>query len=200
METSQVLACVRRLAVYLNQNSTKDHNDSNDTCVRNILKILVRYVEVRQRTQINPITPNYVSLLVTYIEHIRNVLPADIIATIESAVNIIQNDNTSTHHVNTNSVFEHHNHRVVMTRTPTHTNHVQIESPYTQEHSVSMEECEKYENLRRGADRIREKLTELESTPNTDPIYVSSLVTHLGKVIKYISDFEKKYGGGASKF
>ena len=114
--------------------------------------------------------------------------------------NIIQNDNTSTHHVNTNSVFEHHNHRVVMTRTPTHTSHVQIESPYTQEHSVSMEECEKYENLRRGADRIRDKLTELESTPNTDPIFISSLVTHLGKVIKYISDFEKKYGGGASKF
>jgi len=164
-ETMQVFTCVQQLSQYIRQ-----MNDNNEN-IRNIMRILVRYIEIRRRYGFNPITHNLTHLLNTYIESIQDDIPADILIMIQAAAIVIQNDHT------------------------TQDDDDEVQSP-----DVNEAEAEKYENLRRGAYRIRQKLTELESTPNTDPAHVSTLTTHLVNIMKYLKDFEEKYGGGASKF
>ena len=161
----QVFTCVQQLSQYIRQ-----MNDNNEN-IRNIMRIMVRYIEIRRRYGFNPITHNLTHLLNTYIESIQDDIPADILIMIQAAAIVIQNDHT------------------------TQDDDDEVQSP-----DVNEAEAEKYENLRRGAYRIRQKLTELESTPNTDPAHVSTLTTHLVNIMKYLKDFEEKYGGGASKF
>jgi hypothetical protein len=175
MEINRVFACVQQLSQYLRHMTDIDDN------IHNIMRIMVRYIEVRRRYGFNPITPIDMHFLNTYIESIRYEVPIDIIITLQSTVIVIQNDHTT------------QNDEPTQDDEPT-----QNDEP-TQD-DVNEEEAEKYENLRRGADRIRQKLTELESTPNTDPNNVSTLTKHLVNIMKYLKDFETKYGGGASKF
>ena len=164
-ETMQVFTCVQQLSQYIRQ-----MNDNNEN-IRNIMRIMVRYIEIRRRYGFNPITHNLTHLLNTYIESIQDDIPVDILIMIQAAAIVIQSDHT------------------------TQDDDDEVQSP-----DVNEAEAEKYENLRRGAYRIRQKLTELESTPNTDPAHVSTLTTHLVNIMKYLKDFETKYGGGASKF
>ena len=176
METMRVLECVQQLSQYLRQMNNNNENISN------IMRILVRYIEVSMRYRFNPITPNCMHLLNTYIESIQDVIPADILIKVQAAVIVIQNDHT-TQDANTYELAQ-----------------IQDADESVQSQDADESECDRYETLRRGANRIRQKLIELESTPNTDPNHVSMLTTHLVNIIKYTSDFEKKYGGGASKF
>ena len=168
----QVFTCVQQLSQYIRQ-----MNDNNEN-IRNIMRIMVRYIEIRRRYGFNPITHNLTHLLNTYIESIQDDIPADILIMIQAAAIVIQSDHT----------------------TQDDDDEVQSQDDEVQSQDVNEAEAEKYENLRRGACRIRQKLTELESTPNTDPANVSTLTTHLVNIMKYLKDFEEKYGGGASKF
>jgi hypothetical protein len=172
MEINRVFACVQRLSQYLRQMTDIDDN------IHNIMRIMVRYIEVRRKYGFNPITPIDMHFLNTYIESIRYEVPIDMIITLQSTVIVIQNDHT----------------------TQDDNDEVQSQDDKVQCPDVNEAEADKYENLRRGADRIRQKLTELESTPNTDPNNVSTLTKHLVNIMKYLKDFETKYGGGASKF
>jgi hypothetical protein len=224
----EVMRCVRELSDYLNR-----HQDGEDTAeveyIRTIIRILIRYVEVYTRYRVNPILPETIILLRTHVEYLRHALPVNIIMSIETAIDVIQNDAMNTDAMDTHHTGMHHLHSANMhygnmpnmfVRHPnmhherhTRMHHNNMFERHTSMHHVSnepssggdtckisVEDADKYENLRRGADRIKQKLTELESVPNTNPEHVSNLVNHLVNIMKYTSDIEMKYGGGASKF
>lgn len=210
----EVMRCVRELSDYLNR-----HQDGEDAAevgyIRTIIRILIRYAEVYTRYRVNPILPETIILLRTHVEYIRHALPVNIIMSVETAIDVIQNDIMDTmdtmdmrhvHRANMHHGNMHHErhtrmHHNNMFERHTSMHHVSNEpSSCGDTCKISVEDADKYENLRRGADRIKQKLTELESVPNTNPEHVSNLVNHLVNIMKYTSDIETKYGGGASKF
>jgi len=58
----------------------------------------------------------------------------------------------------------------------------------------------KYTNLRRESNIIRNRLTELELEPNENAKHIYNLVARLAIITDQTSKFEKRNGGGASKF
>ena len=170
----QINVCIRRLVMYSHQ-----CDSITASTIRKILKIIIRYVTIKIHQGFNPINQDLLNVLDIYIRKIQNNIPADILFLTYAAVETIRDDRemTTIHHI-ISSVY------------------IKQDQP----EEIGVEECNKYENLRRESNNIRNRLNELELEPNVDAVYISNLGKRLSIIIKYTSEFEKKYGGGASKF
>jgi hypothetical protein len=181
----QIVMYIRHLAQYSHQCDAITASN-----IRKILRILIKYVALKQNRGFGSNNYNYLNSLSIYIKSIKNDVPINILRMVNAALEIIRNDQNVGIQYDMSDDNDTELSCAISQTTHTH----------TQSNDIGFDECNKYEKLRCESNTIRIRLAELKLDPDANWEQISNLERYLAIITDYTSNIEKKYGGGASKF
>ena len=179
----QIVMYIRHLAQYSHQCDAITASN-----IRKILKILIKYVALKQNRGFGSNNYNYPNALSIYIKSIKNDVPINILRMVNAALEIIRNDQ------NVGILYD------MSDDNDAELSCAISQTTHTQSNDIGFDECNKYEKLRLESNTIRISLVELKLDPDANWEQISNLERYLAEIVKYTSNIEQQYGGGASKF